>query len=111
VPEQVSEALAAANAIGDDETRSQALAALTLHHAPEQVDEALAVAKAIGYEYDRSRALETRSGSEREGKLLLSACYTQSKTYALGIPLRVSCVRTAGISDRRADNQYAGIAG
>jgi len=56
-PEQVSEALAAAKAIGDEYARSQALVALAPQLAPEQVSEALAAAKAIGDEYARSQAL------------------------------------------------------
>jgi hypothetical protein len=60
-PEQkhyvLGEALASANAIGDENDRSRALATLAPYLSPELFGEALASAKAIGGEYARSSAL------------------------------------------------------
>jgi hypothetical protein len=53
----LSEALTAARAIGDEGSRSRALAALAPHLPVELLSEALAVARAIGDEGSRSRAL------------------------------------------------------
>ena len=67
-PDQIGDALAAAKAIGDDESRSQALAALAPHLAPEQLGEALDAAKAIGAQPPCSgRAAPSRAGAARRG--------------------------------------------